>query len=54
MSDTTWAGSGAYGAALITNVRRTYEDLKNTISMAQGLSMYGFSNIITDVCGTKG
>jgi hypothetical protein len=33
-TDATWAGSGSYGGATISPVKRTYEDLKNTISMA--------------------
>jgi alpha-glucosidase (family GH31 glycosyl hydrolase) len=53
-ADSTWAGSGAYGAALITNVYRSWENLRNSIAMAIGLSMYGFSNTVTDVCGTIG
>ena len=28
--------------------------MKSTISMAMGLSMFGFSNIMVDACGTKG
>lgn len=33
---------------------RTQDDINNTISMAMQLSMYGFSNIMIDACGTKG
>ena len=28
--------------------------MKSTVSMAMGLSMFGFSNIMVDACGTKG
>lgn len=52
--DSSWAGSGAYGIGLITNIERTWEAMKSTISMAFGLSMFGFSNIMVDACGTKG
>ena len=53
-SDTTWAGSGSMSAGLITNLNRTYTDMKNSIAMAMGLSMYGISNTVVDVCGSKG
>ena len=52
--DRSWAGAGASSAATITNLERTYDNMKSTISMAMGLSMYGFSNIMVDACGTKG
>ena len=54
LSDSTWAGSGQYAVGLITNIGRTWAEMKSTISMAMGLSMFGFSNIMVDACGTKG
>lgn len=53
-TETTYAGSGSMSAGLITKLERTWESLKNTISMAMGLSMYGISNTVVDVCGTVG
>lgn len=54
LTSSSWAGSGSYSIGLITNLERSRANMKTTISMAYGLSMYGFSNIMVDVCGTKG
>lgn len=53
-TESTYPGSGAYGAALITDQLRTWDNLKNTISMAMGLSLYGIGNTMVDSCGSLG
>lgn len=53
-TESTWPGSGAYGSALITDQFRTWANLKNTISQAMGLSLYGISNTMADSCGSLG
>jgi len=53
-SESTWAGSGAFGAAVITDLARTWDNLKTTISMQMSMSMYGLQNTVVDACGTYG
>jgi alpha-glucosidase (family GH31 glycosyl hydrolase) len=53
-SDSTWAGSGHYGAVALTNMWRDWSSLRNSIAMAMSFSMYGVSNVASDVCGNAG
>lgn len=53
-TDSTWAGSGTVGAALVTNIYRSWENMRNTIAMVMQLNMYGLSNTVVDLCGTRG
>ena len=54
-SDSTWAGSGRNGASVaLTNMWREWKNLRTSISMAMGFSMYGLHNTASDVCGALG
>jgi alpha-glucosidase (family GH31 glycosyl hydrolase) len=35
----------------LTDLSRSWETLKNVVSMALSLSMYGVNNVLLDVCG---
>lgn len=54
MSDCSWAGSGLYSIPLVSNLQRTEEAMKTSISMGMQLSLYGFNSILFDVCGSIG
>lgn len=54
MTNTTWVGSHKYAAAQITNLERTNESMKKSISMAMQLSLFGFSSIMVDAGGSLG
>ena len=54
VSESSWPGSGQYGAGVITNQHRTWDDLKNTISQAMALSLFGVGNTLVDSCGSLG
>jgi alpha-glucosidase (family GH31 glycosyl hydrolase) len=53
-SDASWAGSGAYSAALLTEQYRSWNDMQNVINQVLALSMYGFSATMVDTCGSLG
>jgi alpha-glucosidase (family GH31 glycosyl hydrolase) len=54
LSESTFPGSGNLGGALITDVYRSWDNLKNTLSQVLQLSMAGVSNVVTDTCGSLG
>ena len=53
-SDASYAGSGSYSAALLTDQYRSWSDMSNIINQVIGLSMYGFSATMVDTCGSLG
>ena len=53
-SDASWAGSGAHSVALITDLYRSWSDMKNVISQVLSLSMYGMTATMVDTCGSLG
>ena len=53
-SDASYAGSGSYAAALLTDQYRSWSDMSNIINQVMGLSMYGFSATMVDTCGSLG
>jgi len=53
-SDSTWAGSGAFGGAVLTDIERTWDNLRYTIAMTMSMNMFGVQNTVSDVCGTFG
>jgi alpha-glucosidase (family GH31 glycosyl hydrolase) len=53
-SDASFAGSGAYATALLTDQFRSWNDMSNIINQVLGLSMYGFSATMVDTCGSLG
>ena len=53
-SDASWAGSGQYSAALLTDLYRSWDNLQDLISQVLSLSMYGFSATMVDTCGSLG
>jgi len=53
-SDASWAGSGAYSVALLTDLYRSWDNLQNVIPQVLALSMYGFSATMVDTCGSLG
>jgi alpha-glucosidase (family GH31 glycosyl hydrolase) len=50
----SWAGSNQYCAGVISQLDRTYQNMKNTVGMAMSMSTYGFNQIMVDVCGSSG
>lgn len=53
-SDASWAGSGAYAAALVTDLYRNWEDMRSVIPQALSMSMYGHAATMVDTCGSLG
>jgi alpha-glucosidase (family GH31 glycosyl hydrolase) len=53
-SDSTFAGSGKHSAVAINNLWRSWSSLKTLISQTMSFSMYGVSNVASDVCGSYG
>jgi alpha-glucosidase (family GH31 glycosyl hydrolase) len=53
-TESSFAGSGKYGAVALTDMQRDWSSLRNTIAMAMGFSMYGISNLASDACGSLG
>jgi alpha-glucosidase (family GH31 glycosyl hydrolase) len=54
LSESTFPGSGNLGGALITDVYRSWDNLKTTLSQVLQLSTAGVSNVVTDTCGSLG
>ena len=53
-TDATFPGSGAYGAGLITDMMRSWDNLRGVISQAMSLSLFGIGNTVVDSCGSLG
>ena len=53
-SDASWAGSGAYSVALVTDLYRSWDNLQNLIPQVLQLSMSGFASVMVDACGSLG
>jgi alpha-glucosidase (family GH31 glycosyl hydrolase) len=53
-SDASWAGSGAYSVALVTDLYRSWDNLQNLIPQVLQLSMNGFASVMVDACGSLG
>lgn len=53
-SDSSWAGSGSKAVALVTDMQRTWTNLRGLIAQAMGLSLFGMSNTMVDGCGSLG
>lgn len=53
-TDATFPGSGAYGAGLITDMSRSWANLRGVISQAMSLSLFGIGNTVVDSCGSLG
>lgn len=53
-TDSTWSGSGAYGISLITDMSRSWINLRGLIAQAMSLSLAGQSNFMVDGCGSLG
>lgn len=53
-SESTFPGSGNLGGALLTNLNRTWANLRNTVSQVMALSISGISNVVSDTCGSLG
>lgn len=53
-SESTFPGSGNLGGAIITDMYRSWDNLKNSLSQVMAMSMFGVSNVVTDICGSLG
>lgn len=53
-SEASWAGSGAFSIALLTNLYRSWDSLTNLIDHVIGLSIAGMNNVMVDACYSLG
>jgi len=53
-AEASWAGSGSYSAALVTDQYRSWTDLQSVIPSVVAMSMYGHSATMVDTCGSLG
>ena len=53
-SDSTWAGSGHMGAVSLSDMQRSWKNLRTSISQVMSFSMYGVSNVASEICGSIG
>ena len=53
-SESTFPGSGSFGAALVTDLYRSWSNLRTMIAQVMTLSVSGVSNVVTDICGSMG
>lgn len=54
MSDNTFPGAGQYTGSWLSNYRRTWADMKNSIAGVFNLNMFGVLTAGTEICGSLG
>jgi len=54
MSDSTFPGSGHFTGSWLSNYRRTWEHMRNSIAGVMNLNMFGVLLAGTEVCGSLG
>jgi len=54
LTEASWAGSGSLTGGILTNLMRTWDNMKNVINTVYSMSMFGYGNTMVDVCGSLG